>query len=591
MLARLLRSVFAGRRPAAVVAPTPQQARLLEAALAALACQDAARLRESRVAIARAGPPCAEVHRRLGSEAGRRGRLEEAREELEAALALDGSHAGAWADLGNVHRLEGQTAEAERCYRQALAIDPAAVAVGVSLAALEADAGRSHDAVERLRAIVNGDADSQAVAMLARLFERLARFDEAKSLCLEVLARRPSHGAAHAALGYLLLKREHRPAEALAHFDAALAAGHRTHRIWSNRGIALQDLGRLEEALASYDEALTIEPSDPLARFHKALTNLMRQDYARAWPDYEARLVSEDQPCAPRPLPVWDGSPTTRKLLVYGEQGIGDEIMFSSCIPDLSRRCPNVVLACTPKLRGMFSRSFPGIEVVTLAQARDPATPETASAACTIAIGSLPLHFRSDRTDFPLHRGYLRADPALVVEYRERLQALGPELKVGLSWRGGLDRTRRATRSIALEDLASLLQLRAVRFVNLQYDSRRDEASLASEIASGRIVHWQDALDDYERTAALVASLDLVVSVCTAAIHLAGALGVRTRILAPFSPEWRYGIAGDEMPWYPSVRIERQPAPGLWTPVIDAVRDEVRMASDSRGAATDEPLP
>ena len=126
-----------------------------------------------------------------------------------------------------------------------------------------------------------------------------------------------------------------------------------------------------------------------------------------------------------------------RPLFVYGEQGIGDEMMFASCLPDLMRVCPRVVVACTAKLEPLFRRSFPGAVVMSLDSARAaPDPPAISNAAAMVPIGSLPLHFRRTRAAFPQHDGYLTADPALAAQYRARLQALGPGPKVGFSWRG-----------------------------------------------------------------------------------------------------------------------------------------------------------
>lgn len=583
MLGRMLKSLLSPRGRTLPEGPTAAQARQLQQVRTALAASDMARVASLLAGVRRAGPPCAEIHRAIGSELGRCGWLDLARDELETALALDASHAGAWADLGNVHRLSKRVSDAERCYRRALALDPSATAVSVSLAALEVDVGRDEAAIARLRAMVAANADPDAVELLTQVLDRMDRRADAKAVCTDVLARHPSHGAAHAALGYVLLKREFRPEEALEHFDLAIADGYRSEHLFSNRGIALQDLGRIDEAVASYDAALDLCPGYPLAAFHRSLALLMRGEFEHAWSDYEMRQVSGDRRAAPRPLPAWDGSPTNERLLVYGEQGIGDEIMFASCLPDLQQSCPNLTLACTAKLERLFRRSFPAVEVITLEQAGDPGVSAATAARLTVPIGSLPLRFRRDRGAFPDHRGYLRADPTLVTEYRERLNALGPGLKVGLSWRGGTDISRRALRSLELDQLHTLLELPRVRFVSLQYDSRPNAEPLWPAPAGGDFLHWQEALDDYERTAALVSSLDVVVSVCTAVIHLAGALGKPTLVMAPFSPEWRYGIAGPQMPWYPSVCVIRQPARGDWTPVIQAVHG--RLAELCRLAA------
>lgn len=575
MLGRLLRTAFANRAAPIVVVPTPAHERLMQSIVAAAESSrhdDIAPLLE---ALDRTQPKCAAAHRHVGSHLGRLGLLRFARIQLDAALAIDPGRADAWIDLGNVHRLEGRIEDAHACYHRALSIVPDAEDAQLGVAACDIAAGRFDAAIERLQKLARRSASAGCVRMLVESLDRTQRHDEAKQVCIDILERDPEHGVARAALGFLRLKRDLRPDEALVCFDRALATGLRDASLWSNRGIALQDLGRLAEAMESYDEALALVPGHTLARFHRSLALLMRTEFSRAWDDYELRLASTDRQLPPCELPVWDGQPGQHGILVYGEQGIGDEIMFASCIPDLLRACTQVTITCNAKLGPLFQRSFPAARVLEWEQARTLAANCGADWKQMIAIGSLPRHFRRERSAFPRQAGYLRADPELVAEYRSRLASLGPGLKVGLSWRGGTDKTRRALRSVELAQLRALFELPDVRFVNLQYDSRATDEDLKPLVESGVVVDWRDALDDYERTAALVESLDVVVSVCTAVIHLAGALGRPTLIMAPYSPEWRYGIAGSDMPWYPSVHIERQRMPRAWAEVIESVRERL----------------
>lgn len=199
-------------------------------------------------------------------------------------------------------------------------------------------------------------------------------------------------------------------------------------------------------------------------------------------------------------------------------------------------------------------------------------------------IGSLARARRPDIASFPHHKGYLQADPYRVETLRRRLSALGPGLKVGLSWRGGLERTGSARRSLLLSQLAPLTELEGCQFVNLQYNTTDDERRLIG-LNQHNFVHWQDVLDDYEQTAALVKSLDLVISVCTAVIHLGGALGQPVWVLVPHGAEWRYGSEGERMVWYPSVRLVRQESETeSWTDVIKKVVDGLQalVAQDAR---------
>jgi hypothetical protein len=374
------------------------------------------------------------------------------------------------------------------------------------------------------------------------------------------------------------LQKLHRPREALRYYEAARAAGDTDPELQNNLGIVLQDLGRLDEAIASYDAAIARKPDFTLAIWHRSLAYLLRHEFARAWPDYELRLTSADAPRREAQFPRWDGSSLTgRRILIYAEQGLGDEIMFASCVSDVVAASAHCAIECSRKLEPLFRRSFPSASVYA-ANPGNPLTPgcRVPDVDVECPIGSLPLYFRRNRADFPRHNGYLQADCELVALWRERLAALGTGLKVGISWQGGTHKSRRPVRSLPLEQWLPILESKDVHFVDLQYTDCRAEVAQFTAASGVRVHSWDEVREDYEHTAAVVAALDLVVSVCTAVIHLGGALGTPVWVMAPFSPEWRYGIAGDGMPWYPSVRIFRQPSYGEWGAVVDAVAQRLR---------------
>lgn len=188
-----------------------------------------------------------------------------------------------------------------------------------------------------------------------------------------------------------------------------------------------------------------------------------------------------------------------------------------------------------------------------------------------VPIGSLPLYFCKQREAFPQHTGYLKADPSAVAAWREKLDALGPVLTVGISWRGGTRISRRQIRSIKLEDWLPILRLQGAHFISLQYDEHDEEIRRLANRHGIQVTQWKEALDDFDQTAALVSALDLVVSVCTTVIHLSGALNKEAWVLVPACPEWRYGAAGTDMPWYPNIHLCRQHAAGEWAPMINEV--------------------
>ena len=457
--------------------------------------------------------------------------------------------------------------------KRAATLDPKSVAVRSFMAVAFVQRGATDLALDHLR--VAHDLEPQNPDVLKLLVDTLVqtgRFQKALTLCEAALRRDRRFYVAWKSLGFIY-RRTHRAAQALACYENAIALQPRDVESIANRAIALQDLGRLEDAVAGYEAALAIDPNYVLARFHRSLALLAKGNYAEGWRDYELRLVSSENPLPPPAAPRWDGSKLEgRSILVRGEQGIGDQIMFASCLPQLIADAGSCTFECSPKLVSLFERSFPEARV-RAGGAEDPRAPRP---DFEVPLGSLASHYRRSAQDFPRHSGYLKADPVRTREWRSRLAALGPGLKIGISWRGGTAVSRVALRSIPLEAWERVFALPGVRFVSLQYtEGAASELAALARNGGPDVTHWQEAIDDYDETAALVAALDLTVSVCTSVVHLAGALARPVWVLTPQAPEWRYGTRGEAMPWYPSARLFRQERLGEWEPLLRRVAGEL----------------
>lgn len=264
-------------------------------------------------------------------------------------------------------------------------------------------------------------------------------------------------------------------------------------------------------------------------------------------------------------------------MLVYAEQGIGDEIMFASCLADLFALGARVTLECSSRLASLFSRSFPDADVHGMAKAAAPAwAGSLQNVSWQVAIGDLPRFFRRNLDQFPgIPGGYLRADPELVGEYRRRVHdvAMGRPV-IALAWRGGDWRSGRAKRSLALPDLARLVSDLPALWISLQHGEVDEEIGRLR--ANGvDVLHWPEVVADLDRMAGLLNAVDEVVSVDNTVAHLSGALGLPARILLSAAPEWRYGLRGEGMAWYPRVRLYRQGRLGDWSDVIDRMRKHV----------------
>jgi tetratricopeptide (TPR) repeat protein len=552
---------------------------LLETALTQRGDRDFDGARRSFEASIALDPGSAEAHFQLGTMLADDIRsYDAAAVHLERALALDPRIENGWFDLGTVYYFQRDFGRAAASFRAALDADPHSVLARRNLGIALKEGGRLEEALEHLTiAREQAPGAEETLRGLVPALIEADRCDEALSVADDAVERNPHSYEARYFHGLALLKL-HEPAQALQSFSQALEMRQDVAELHDNRGTALLELGRLPEAIASYERALALSPDFHLPAFHRALARLQLGDYRRGWDDYELRRRDRDYQERTAAYPAWDGSALSgRTLLVYREQGLGDEIMFASCLPQIIESAAHCVIECAPQLLGIFRRSFPAATV--FASTPDGTLPrEVTERVIDFAIpaGSLPRFLRKGADDFPRHDGYLKADPQRIAHWREQLCLLGPGIKAGISWMGGVRKTRRGMRSLPLDAWLPILRLPGASFVSLQYTSgARDAAAVFSERHGVPIQHWNEAIDDYEETAALVCALDLVVSVCTAVIHLTGALGRPVWVMAPYSPEWRYGFSGDTMPWYPSAKIFRQPAFGEWDPVTASVASEL----------------
>jgi len=481
------------------------------------------------------------VHLELAHLARRARDFERCLDELSLVLYYDPDNTTAYFELGSVHQMQGDVDGAIECFEKTLDKNPdharALTELGLSYLTKE----RYAEALEVLERAVSLDPQSAAAQNhLSFACVRLEEYDRA----LEIMRK--------------------------------LVRGTSRSMLWQrvNLGTAYDHTGRFEESERSYEFVLRHEPSNFAAHWNRAHLVLARHDFERGWPDYQYRLQVEST-WAPRLIPFapWKGEPLQGKsIVISAEQGLGDQIMFASCVRDLCEQGAAVLLECDERLGALFQRSFPQVRVIRSqhefvpAWLRDVGTPDY-----HVPAGSLPVFLRRQLEDFPRHGGYLRADSGKLEKWRARVAALGPGLKVGLSWRGGTRTTRRQLRSLSLPDLLPVLRVPGCRFVCLQYGEVGKDLDALRDTEGIDIAHWPEAIADYDETAALCCALDITVSVCTSVIHLNGALGQPVWVMVPAVPEWRYGRSGEQMPWYPTVRLLRQSTHGEWGPVMQRI--------------------
>ncbi|WP_247877326.1 tetratricopeptide repeat protein [Azospirillum brasilense] len=464
-----------------------------------------------------------------------------ARRALHARPSLGMAHV----HLGHLLAERGDPAGAERSHRRAVALAPSELDALVNLGAFHTTADRPAEA-ERLLRRATAVAPDSAAAWTHRgsALDRLGRIDEAFSCHSRAVDRAPEM------------------AEAQANF-----AMH-----WARRQ-------RPAEAVAAYRQAIRINPALATAHYNLSLLLLERGELRSGWAEHEWRFDTPQFHDQKRRFAVkpWRGENiAAARLLVWREQGVGDEILFASCYPDLMRRAGHVVIECDRRLVSLFARSFPGATV-------RPPTVEPRDVEVQVAAASLPRLLRSDVKRFPA-RPWLVPEPGRLERWRDRLAALGPGLRVGIAWRSQIMDGERRAAYVTLDAFAPLFALSGVVFVNLQYGDCAAEIAAAQARFGVTIHHWNelDLRDDVEGAAALTANLDLVLTPAVSTGELAGALGV---------PVWRFGhrdwtqLGTGVRPWFPSMRLF-QPRPGEG---LDAVMGRMALALCRLMPGSDEP--
>lgn len=331
------------------------------------------------------------------------------------------------------------------------------------------------------------------------------------------------------------------------------------------------NVGEPETGAKLANQALNLDPSCAMAHWNLSMCHLEMGHWKAGWEEYEwgfanrmrVRRVIDSKP-------YWDGTPG-KVVAVYGEQGLGDELMFASMLPDLMKQ-NTVILECHDRLKTLFERSFPGLTCYGTRKDVMITWPSNHQIDYSVSIGSLGKWFRNSKTDFP-------GNPYLEAEAAPR----GDKFRVGISWTGGQKEGRVRTRSIPLAWWGSILR-NDCEFISLQYTDCAEDIASAEKVLGVPIKQFDEIkANDYYETAKLVKSCDLVISCCTTVIHLAGALGVPCWVMVPNKPAWRYGVKGP-MPWYRSVRLYRQPLgdKDSWMPVVHRVGLDLEDLVSSR---------
>jgi Tfp pilus assembly protein PilF len=435
-------------------------------------------------------------------------------------------------------------------------------------------AGRMTEAEQIYRQILTVDArHSDSLHLLGMIEHQAGRHDAAVDLIRRAIAIHEQGASYHSNLG-TVLQAQGNLEEAAACYQRALVLRPDLAEVHTNLGNILQSLGKLDEAMACHERALRLAPQLTEARYNLGLVQLHRGDFTSGWQNFESRWQSRNFATQMRvyPQPLWTGETLgSGRVLVWGEQGVGDEVMFAGLIPDVIRTGNRCLLDCDPRLKLLFARSFPGVDVVAkhcnLSESPD------GEILAHLPSGSLPKLFRATSTAFAATTApYLIADTVQRDQFRTRYTGPNKRRLVGLAWHTR-NRSTGRHRSIDLSMLAPLFARPDIRWVGLQYGNHEElERQAAAANAPIFIDRSVDQLVDIDVFAAQLAAMDIVITIDNSTAHLAGALGVPTFVMLPAACDWRWFQKREDSPWYPSLRLFRQTDRGDWESVVERVR-------------------
>jgi tetratricopeptide (TPR) repeat protein len=484
-------------------------------------------------------PHAADAHHNLGLALHRQKTFDEAIMRLRQAIALRPDYVEAYTSLGAALESKEQSDDAIAAYRQALALRPAHPEALNGLAISLQGKGRLNEAIETYR---------------------------------QALALRPDFPEALSSLG-TALRKINRLDEAVASFERALVLRPGFMEAQTNLANTFVDVGRVDEAIALLRSALTKDPEQPDAHWSLGNALLLSGNFREGWAEHEWRRQHRrfqgrqiDQA-----LRDWTGEDLgNRHILLHAEQGYGDAIQFVRYAPLVAQRGGRVLLGCPPEMLELLG-SVPGVERIIT---RFEDAPRTLDLHCSLM--SLPHVFGTTVQTIPARVPYLFPAQAKVEYWRERMTD-ERRLKVGLVWQGRAEHADDANRSIPLRRWAPLVGVDGVSFYSLQ--KWRPPASENQSLPELPLIDWTSDMPNFADTAAFITNLDLVIAVDTAVAHLSGALGKRTWVMIPFAPDFRWMLRREDNPWYPSMRLFRQPRRMEWDEPIQRVAAELRRTA------------
>jgi tetratricopeptide (TPR) repeat protein len=486
-------------------------------------------------------------------------------------IALQSDHAAAHNNLGKCLQALKKTDAARSAFETAGALDPTLGQSWFNLGEIEQMQGRPELAVVHYRkALEQSPHMAAAYNNLGNAYQKLNQYSQAVDCYRRLVSRRPESAEGYYNLGSAL-----RCTEA---FEEAMTCLLHAIRLkpdyadaWNNLALACKNIGDMDRALTCFNRALALDPELAVAHWNRGFVYLLKKDYPHGWADFEWRFrIPQRKLVYPFHLNGvrWTGQTVPQAtILVHDEQGLGDTIQFARYLPLVKARCARVILETRAELVTLLQRCA-GVDNIIV---RSTDGCPSAAYDFHVPLMSLPAIFQTGAATIPDRVPYLYAEPQKVDRWRLKFPAGG--LKIGLVWSGRPQHTNDRNRSCRLADLVPLLRTPGVHFYGLQKGLEANQVENLPEDIN--VTNLGGELRDFSDTAAVLANLDLIITVDTAVAHLAGAMARPVWTMIPFIPDWRWAMSDETTPWYPSMRLFRQKRPKKWDHPVQRIRTKI----------------
>jgi tetratricopeptide (TPR) repeat protein len=474
-------------------------------------------------------------------------------------------------DLGTIFKKTGQIDEAIFFYQKTVQLNPSNAGAHYCLAVALQERGRFDDALASYAKVLQINPNhADTYNNIGSVLQEKGDLVKAVNYYRKALSLNPDLFMAYNNLGNAFLEKGQFD-DAVAHYQKAVGLNPNFAGAYCNLGVALQNRKDIHEAVSAYRKAIGLEPDCIDAHWNLSLALLLAGRFREGWKEYEWRLKKEDHIFYGRRFPhqVWDGVSDIagRTLLLHAEQGLGDTIQFIRYAPLVAQRGARVIVECQKELKTLL-QSIEGIHTVI---AYGEKWPEF-DMHCPLL--SLPLLFDTTLDTIPAVIPSMNANAPSRERWREKVQHDNSRRKIGLVWAGSPANTKGLYRSCPLETFSPLAGIDDITFYSLQKGAASRQAQDPPK--GMNLLDYTEDIHDFSDTAACMQNLDLIISVDTAAAHLAGALGRPVWTLLPFNPDWRWMLTREDSPWYPAMRLFRQPSFGDWESVMARVADALK---------------